>query len=156
MNNKFLRLTVAMPGKVVLDEDVDMVILSAADGDKGILPNHEPVSFALRDGPLSIRRGGAAECEAALAVAGGFATVRDGVLNVMTPIADTPERIGKAIESIVRERELNKAYEQTANMEANRAEAAIRHILVRREGSAYSILKGNLGGGDGGPDGGDS
>ena len=138
-----------MPGRVVLDEDVDMAIISTPDGDVGVLPNHEQASIVLRDGPLRIRKG--AENVVALTVLGGFATVRRGALNVTTPFADTPERIDQAIAALAREREQNKIYEQTANMETNRAEAAIRHILVRREGSTFTILRdrpGRRGGAD--------
>lgn len=138
-----------MPGKVVLDEDVEMVVLSSIGGDIGILPGHEPASIALNNGTLRVRRGG--ETEAALTVAGGYATVRGGAVNVMTPIADTPERIGQAIREIMAEREQNKLYEQAANTEMNRAETALRQILVRREGSSFAILKGRFekDGGDG-------
>ena len=146
MSGKGVRLRVLMPGKVVMDEEADYVILNAVDGDKGILPGHEPCTVALGYGPLRLRRG--KERVEALTVAGGFALVRDGQVSIMTPIADTPERIGRAIAAITREREQNKLQEQAADLEMSRAETALRHTLVRREGSAYAILKGQFEKGD--------
>ena len=140
--SKNVRLLVSMPGKVVMDERVEMVILSSVQGDIGILPGHEPASVILDNGPLRVRRAG--ETTVVLTVAGGFATVRDGVVNVMSPIADTPEHIEQAVRAIIAEREQNKLYEQAANLEVSRAESALRHILVRRENSTFAILKGRL------------
>ena len=131
MKEKRLRLLVSMPGKVVLDEAVEMVILTAAEGNMGILPGHEPASVVLGSGALYIRRG--ERREAALTVMGGYAAIRDDVVNIVTPIADTPERIAQAIEAILKEREHNIDYEQTANLEINRAEIALKNILLRRD-----------------------
>lgn len=138
MSENHVRLRVSMPAKVVLDDTVDMVILRTVNGDMGVLPNHEPASVELVNGPLKVRKNG--EYTVALTVAGGFASVRDGSVNIMTPIADTPERIRRAINEIIEERERNRQHEQAANLESNRAEAALRQILIRREGSVYTIL----------------
>ena len=189
-----IRLIVSMPGKIVMDESVGMVILTAASGNFGVLPGHEPASIALREGMLCVRRskgGGGGEgsggggsvsggsssgggsgsdgggnngsgggggydgggsggssdgkLESALMVMGGYATVRDDTVNVMTPVADTPERIDHAIESIIQEREHNKKYEQTANLEANRAEMALRNILLRRGDSMLAYPMSHIG-----------
>jgi len=131
MREKKIRLRVSMPGKAVMDESVEMVILTAAEGKIGILPGHEPASITLRNGPLRIRNG--EKDEIALTIMGGYATVRDSTVNVLTPVADTPERIGHAIEAIKKEREQNIKYEQAANLEINRAEIALKNILLRRE-----------------------
>ena len=139
MDPKKLRLLVSMPSKIIMDEIVEMVILTAANGNKGILPGHEPSSIALRNGPLRVRREG--RSEVALMVLGGFATVRGDTVNVMTPVADTPENIEQAINSIVAERERNVKYERTANLEINRAEMALRNILLRRDESAFAFPK---------------
>ena len=186
MKEKKVRLIVSMPGKVVMDESVEMVILTAVEGNIGILPGHEPCSIALRSGVLRVRREGRegrdSRSEVALMVMGGFATVQDSgdgggsgrgvdgdggiggegsdersgdgggegsgdggrssVVNVVTPVADTPERIEQAINAIMKEREQNIKYEQTANLEINRAEMALRNILLRRDDSMFSFPKG--------------
>ncbi|MCL2058608.1 MAG: F0F1 ATP synthase subunit epsilon [Oscillospiraceae bacterium] len=139
MREKKVRLVVSMPGKVVMDDEVDMVILTTAAGDKGILPGHEPSSVVLRSGALRVVRGGASEV--ALTVLGGYATIQDGAVNVVTPIADTPENIEQAVNAIIAEREHNIKYEQTANLEISRAEMALRNILLRRDDSTFAIPK---------------
>jgi F-type H+-transporting ATPase subunit epsilon len=155
MNEKKLRLLVTMPAKVVVDELVDMVILTTKEGHMGILPGHEPATVALDNGALYAGRGGGSgsggsggsgrsDGGAALTVLGGYATIRDDVVRVMTPIADTPEHINQALLAISREQEQNKQYERTANLEVSRAEMALRNILLRREGSVLPFLV-NLG-----------
>ena len=145
MREKKIRLVVSMPGKVVMDEEVDMVILSTTEGDKGVLPGHEPASVVLASGALRVVRGG--ESEVALTVLGGYATVRGGAVNVMTPIADTPGRIEQAVNAIIAEREQNIKYEQAANLEVSRAEMALRNILLRRDDATFAIPKSRIGNG---------
>ena len=146
MSGGSVRLRVLMPGKVVADEEADIVILRTVDGDKGIMPNHEPCSVVLSHGLLRLRRG-AARVDAFI-VAGGFATVRDGQVTVMTPVADTPELFSRAVEAVSSEREQSKLQEQAVDKEITRAEALLRQTLVRRDISAYAILKGQLEKGD--------
>ena len=140
MRGKKLRLIVSMPGKVVMDEVVEMVILTTVEGNMGILPGHEPASVVLGNGALFIREDG--KSEAVLTVMGGYATIRGAAVNVVTPIADTPERIKHAIDAILVEREHNVKYERTANLEANRAEIALKNILLRRDDTLYAFPKG--------------
>jgi F-type H+-transporting ATPase subunit epsilon len=146
LKHNSVRLRVLMPCKVVADEEADLVILRTIDGDKGIMPNHEPCTVALGHGALRLRRG--KERIDALTVAGGYAVIRDGEVVVMTPVADTPERIGRVVAAIAEERKKNEQHEQAADLEMSRAETALRQTLVRREGSAYATLKGQFEKGD--------
>jgi F-type H+-transporting ATPase subunit epsilon len=139
---KGVRLRILTPGGVFADELFDMVILRAKDGDMGILPGHEPCSVALGYGTLRVRKDGARAD--AYAVVGGFAQVRGDQVVVLTPVADTPERLAQAIANIARDRADNKLQEQVSDLEVSRAETALRRTLVHQEGSAFAILKGQL------------
>lgn len=138
---KGLRLTVSTPTRTVLDTDADLVLLRAAEGEMGILRGHEPCAVRLDTGllrayvnkrPVEI-----------LAVIGGFAMVRDDCVTVLTDFAEPPDRVEQALADRERERAENKRREHQFDKEMQRVEMALRHTLVQRDISAYSIIKGN-------------
>jgi F-type H+-transporting ATPase subunit epsilon len=67
-----LHLRVMAPGKFVLDDEVDEVLLPGLDGQIGILPGHRPLIVGLGQGELFYRRG---EKQKHLSLAGGYATI---------------------------------------------------------------------------------
>jgi len=67
-----LHLRVMAPGRFVLDEEVDEVLLPGLDGQIGILPGHRPLILGLGQGELFYRRG---EKQNHLSLAGGYATI---------------------------------------------------------------------------------
>jgi len=142
MANKAVRLRVLTPNRVVADEEFDLVIMKTIDGDKGILPGHEPCLTALDIGLLRGLRG--KDDAATFKVLGGFASVHNNEVTVMSSVADAPEKIDQMIEKIKKERAENKIYEKTADVEMNRVEMALRRSLVKNDISAYAIIKGKM------------
>lgn len=66
------------PERLVLSEDVDMVVVPGGEGDFGVLKGHAPVVSTLRFGTIDVHDGGAVKDR--IFVAGGFAEVTaDGV-----------------------------------------------------------------------------
>ncbi len=66
------------PERLVLSEDVDMVVVPGSEGDFGVLAGHSPVVSTLRFGTIDVHDGGAIKDR--IFVAGGFAEVTpDGV-----------------------------------------------------------------------------
>lgn len=61
------------PEKLLLSQDVEMVVLPAAEGDLGVLPGHSPVISTVRPGTISVFKGG--NVEERIFVAGGFMEV---------------------------------------------------------------------------------
>lgn len=61
------------PEKLLLSQDVEMVVLPAAEGDLGVLPGHSPVISTVRPGTISVFKGG--NVEQRIFVAGGFMEV---------------------------------------------------------------------------------
>ena len=57
---------------MVYEDDVDMVIAPAWDGEVGILPHHAPLLTTLQVGELRVKKGGV---EQSLVIAGGFMEV---------------------------------------------------------------------------------
>ena len=66
-------LEVVSPEKLLLSRDVDMVVIPAAEGDMGVLPNHSPMIVLLRGGTIAITEGG--RLTDRLFVSGGFAEI---------------------------------------------------------------------------------
>jgi F-type H+-transporting ATPase subunit epsilon len=66
------------PERLVLSEDVDMVVVPGSEGDFGVLKGHSPLVSTLRFGTIDVHDAGAVKDR--IFVAGGFAEVTaDGV-----------------------------------------------------------------------------
>ncbi|GEO82231.1 F0F1 ATP synthase subunit epsilon [Pararhodospirillum oryzae] len=61
------------PGRLLLSEPVEMVVVPGTDGDFGALPQHAPMLSTVRPGVINIYKGG--RVARRLFVAGGFAEV---------------------------------------------------------------------------------
>ncbi|MBU6497708.1 MAG: ATP synthase F1 subunit epsilon [Rhodospirillales bacterium] len=82
-------LEIVSPEKLLLSGKVDMVVIPAAEGEIGVLPQHAPMIVLLRGGTIRLYQGNRVTEQ--LFVSGGFAeitTTRVTVLaNEATPIA---------------------------------------------------------------------
>jgi len=61
------------PEKLLLSEEVDMVVVPGAEGDFGVLGGHSPVISTVRPGTITVYQGAAVSTR--IFVAGGFAEV---------------------------------------------------------------------------------
>jgi F-type H+-transporting ATPase subunit epsilon len=100
-----LHLEIVTPERLAYEDEVDMVLVPAIDGELGILPHHTPLVSLLGVGELRIRKGGEEE---SFAIAGGFLQVRPDKVVVMAETA-----------SLASEIDLERA--QEARREAERA-----------------------------------
>ncbi|MDD2427268.1 MAG: ATP synthase F1 subunit epsilon [Eubacteriales bacterium] len=87
---KKLALTIITPRGVKFEEEADMLIMRAIDGDLGVLPGHERLSTVLGDGVLRILNNGS---ESKIAVFGGVAEIHDKSVKIYSTIAQRPEEI---------------------------------------------------------------
>src|SRR5687767_3596097 len=90
MSDKTLTFELVTPEKVALSEAADFVVLPAAEGEMGVLPGHEPFIVQLAAGEVRARSGGATKH---LAVAGGFAEIKDDKVSVFAETAEMAEEI---------------------------------------------------------------
>ena len=81
-----LHFELVTPEKLVLSEDVYMVVVPGVEGDFGVMVGHAPVMTTLRDGELKLYRTVGAPPEA-IRVAGGFAEVSDKGLTILAESA---------------------------------------------------------------------
>ncbi len=91
-----LHLKLVTPERIMMDEEVDMVTLSSADGQLGILPHHANLMAKLVPGELKIKKGAKLDT---LATGDGFIQMADNVLTIMTDLAvDEADIDEKAVE----------------------------------------------------------
>lgn len=81
-----LHFELVTPEKLVMSEDVHMVVVPGSEGQFGVMAGHAPYMSTLRDGELAVYRtvGGTPEL---IAVSGGFAEVSDKGLTVLAESA---------------------------------------------------------------------
>jgi F-type H+-transporting ATPase subunit epsilon len=119
---KALQCIVVTPERTWLDEVVDSVVLTAYDGEIGILHGHSPLIARLGYGELRTRTGTSVQ---RYFIDGGFAQVRDDVVTVLTQRAIPAAQIDPAAAT----KELERAEDQPAHSEqelADRQRAADR------------------------------
>jgi F-type H+-transporting ATPase subunit epsilon len=77
-----LRFELVTPEKLVLAEDVHMVVVPGTEGEFGVMAGHAPFMSTLRDGELAVYRTAGATPER-IVVSGGFAEVSERGLTVL-------------------------------------------------------------------------
>ncbi|MEO5773895.1 MAG: ATP synthase F1 subunit epsilon [Sphingomicrobium sp.] len=82
-----LHFELVTPEKLVLAEDVHMVVVPGTEGEAGIMAGHAPYMTTLRNGEIAVYRTAGAAPER-IAVSGGFAEVSDRGLTVLAESAE--------------------------------------------------------------------
>ena len=81
-----LRFELVTPDRMVMAEDVYMVVVPGMEGQSGILAGHAPYMTTLRDGHVAVYRTQGAQPQR-IAVTGGFAEVGNDRLTVLAESA---------------------------------------------------------------------
>ena len=123
-----LQLKIITPTRVMLDSPVDGVVMRTIDGDVGILSFHQPIITILDYGVLTVRLNGKQEKAALL---GGFAEVKENVLNIFTDSAQWSDEIDELRAKRAAERAYNRLKEADENIDIIRAEIALKKALTR-------------------------
>ena len=77
-----LRFELVTPDRLVMAEDVHMVVVPGAEGQFGVMAGHAPFLSPVRDGELAGYRSAGGQPEL-IPVSGGFAEVGDRGLTVL-------------------------------------------------------------------------
>jgi F-type H+-transporting ATPase subunit epsilon len=124
-----LTLEIATPTRLVVSGVVDEVVAPGIEGYFGVLPGHAPFLTTLGVGELTYRKG---REEYHLAVAGGFAEVRNDKVIVLADSAERPEEIDRARAERARERAERRLSGRSAEeVDYARAAAALSRALTR-------------------------
>ena len=81
-----LHFELVTPDKLVMSDDVYMVVVPGTEGQSGILAGHAPYMTTLRDGELAVYRTAGSQPER-IPVTGGFAEVSENGLTVLAESA---------------------------------------------------------------------
>jgi F-type H+-transporting ATPase subunit epsilon len=81
-----LHFELVTPDRLVMSEDVHMVVVPGTEGESGIMAGHAPYMTTLRDGEVAVYRTAGATPEK-IAVTGGFAEVSERGLTVLAESA---------------------------------------------------------------------
>jgi F-type H+-transporting ATPase subunit epsilon len=120
------------PERLLVSEQVEMVVVPGAEGDFGVLPGHAPLISTVRPGVITVYEGG--KPKDAIFVAGGFAEVTP---ERCTVLAEGAVRIAEAdrVEAVRRVEEAREAFaaaeesEKAASLaRLNSAEALVAAI----------------------------
>jgi len=124
-----LTLELATPTRMVVAEAVDEVVIPGSQGYFGVLPGHAPLLATLGIGELTYRNG---REERHVAVAGGFAEVRNDKVIVLADAAELPGEIDRARAERARERaEQRLSGRSQDEIDYTRAAAALARALIR-------------------------
>lgn len=81
-----LHFELVTPEKLVLAEDVHMVVVPGTEGEAGIMAGHAPFMTTLKNGDIAVYRTAGAAPER-ITVSGGFAEVSERGLTVLAESA---------------------------------------------------------------------
>lgn len=79
------------PARLLMSEEVDMVVIPGAEGDFGVLPDHAPLVSSIRPGVINVYQGN--DVTQRIFVAGGFAEVTPERCTVLAEEAVAVEEI---------------------------------------------------------------
>jgi F-type H+-transporting ATPase subunit epsilon len=124
-----LTLELATPTRMVVTETVDEVVVPGSEGYFGVLPGHAPLLATLGIGELTYRIG---RDERHVAIAGGFAEVRNDKVIVLADTAERPQDIDRARAERARDRaEQRLSGRSQDETDYARAAAALARALTR-------------------------
>jgi F-type H+-transporting ATPase subunit epsilon len=81
-----LHFELVTPDRLVMADDVYMVVVPGTEGESGIMAGHAPYMTTLRDGEVAVYRAANAQPEK-IAVTGGFAEVSERGLTILAESA---------------------------------------------------------------------
>lgn len=128
-----LDLEIVSPEKLLLSRPVDMVVLPAAEGEIGVLPQHAPMIVMLRGGTIRLYEN--SQVVDRLFVTGGFAEITTTRVTVLateaTPIASVSRAEGEA----------RLVAAQTAYDQADKTDIAALDTIMDRIQSARAMIE---------------
>jgi F-type H+-transporting ATPase subunit epsilon len=83
-----LHFELVTPDKLIMSDDVYMVVVPGTEGESGIMAGHAPYMTTLKNGEIAVYKTAGAQPER-IPVTGGFAEVSDKGLTVLAESAGT-------------------------------------------------------------------
>lgn len=128
MAEKSMRFEVVTPERVECLADIDSLVVPAALGYLGILPNHAPLVTALDVGIIKFKQEGKVK---KMAISGGFLELIDNKIVVLADTAEMGEKINIQRAEEAKERAKRLITEHSADLDLRRAELALKRAISR-------------------------
>ena len=114
--------------QVLAEDNVEMVIAPAIDGEVGILPHHAPLITVLQIGELRLKKG---SDEQSIIIAGGFLEVLNDKVTILADVAERLDEIDVAAAEQARARAEETLRNREQLGDSAGAEAALRLATLR-------------------------
>ncbi|MBT5110620.1 MAG: F0F1 ATP synthase subunit epsilon [Rhodospirillaceae bacterium] len=128
-----IELELVSPEKLLLSEQVEMVVIPGEDGDFGVLPGHSPVISNIRPGVLSVFENGAVTQR--IFIASGFAEV---TMERCTILAEGAEPVEDLDQAAV-DQEIQELREDATNADDDVSRARVNGALAIAEAKRTAI-----------------
>jgi len=128
MAEKILTMEVVTPERYVIKTQADSIVVPAAEGYLGVLPNHAPLITSLRIGVVRYSLKGQ---EKKMAISGGFMEVADNVVTILADTAELAEEIDVDRAIAAKERALQRLRERKENLDYARAQLSLQRAMAR-------------------------
>lgn len=128
MAEKSIKFEVVTPERIVFSAEVDSLIVPAALGYLGILPNHAPMMTALDIGVIKFKTEGKTK---KMAISGGFMEVINNKAVVLADTAELGDKIDLARAEEAKERAKKRLSERAEDLDVRRAELALKRAMSR-------------------------
>jgi F-type H+-transporting ATPase subunit epsilon len=122
------KLEIVTPEAVTYSEDVEMVTLSAIEGEMGIYPMHVPLMTQLVSGEVVVRKGGQ---DIFIAVGEGFIQITGDRVPILTDMALPSTHIDEAQAEQARKRAEQRLQEKLSDEELASVSASLAHSLAQ-------------------------
>ena len=123
-----LKLEIVTPEAKIYSDDVDMVTLTGAEGEMGIMPNHVPLMTQLCAGEIVAHKG---QDTIFLAVGDGFVQITGDRVAILTDMAIRAENIDEARAEEARHRAEARLAEKITDVEAAHIQAALAQAAAQ-------------------------
>jgi len=122
-------VSVVTPSGPVLEEDFEMVVCKAENGEIGILPDHIPLVAPLSIAAVRLKRGN--EVVKRIAVNGGLLEVSANKVTILAQSAEEPAEIDVTRAREAKERAERRLQTKQDNIDYTRAELALKRAMNR-------------------------
>ena len=123
------------PERLLVSQQVDMVVVPGGEGDFGVLPGHAPLISTVRPGVIEIYEGNAVSDR--IFVAGGFAEVTQ---ERCTVLAEQAMRVAEIDQGVV-ERQLREAHQDISDATSDNARASAERRVRLAEAKLEAVQR---------------
>jgi F-type H+-transporting ATPase subunit epsilon len=122
------KLTIVTPDRQFFDEEAEMVEFNTTEGEIGVYAGHAPLTVIVKPGILTITQGDTVRNAALHA---GFVQILPEEVTILAEIIEWPGEIDEPRASAARQRAEERLARRDANLDIDRAEAALMRAIAR-------------------------